>query len=48
MKRLSDHIATVKQFERDVMENPNIQDEEKDERLREMIEEFNMLVADAS
>jgi hypothetical protein len=48
MKRLSDHIATVKQFERDVMENPNIQDEEKDERLRMMIEEFNTLVADAS
>ena len=30
------------------MENPNIQDEEKDERLRMMIEEFNTLVADAS
>lgn len=48
MKRLADHIATVKQFERDVMDNPNIQDEEKDERLRKMIEEFNTLVADAS
>lgn len=48
MKRLAEHIATVKQFERNVMDNPNIQDEEKDERLRKMIEEFNALVADAS
>lgn len=48
MKRLADHIATVKQLERDVMDNPNIQAEAKDERLRKMIEEFNTLVADAS
>ena len=48
MKKIENHIASVKQFERDVMENQGIQNEEKDERLRMMIEEFNSLVADAS